>query len=185
MLASIAAVCMLAVTAGPASAWNTTANGMKLKGTVTVEEGETSVQTTCSFVDNIWQNYSLWDEPEVSYFTGSSGSWINYESLTLSCSGGKTLYFKPEGEAWLDEESGNPLMHLRNSASAPSPFGGWMEGDYDPYSFQTWTNASGGTASHITLDDELIGYGGSYSNPITMSGTISFTTASGGDLTLP
>jgi hypothetical protein len=184
LLAALAALVLLGADAGPALAWNTTAEGLELGGTVTIEDGGTSEQKSCSFAEDPRQSYSLWDEGSTaSYFEGHGESWTTYGSLALACSGGTVLYWKPYGEIWEEEGSG-PVLALYNSGEVPSPFGGFMTGDSSPVAVP-WVDAAGGSPSHVTLEDELIGWGGSYQYPITMSGTVTFTTASGGDLTIP
>lgn len=177
----VLAISALAMTAGPASAWNTNSGGVKLSGTITIyDDGENP--KTCTF-PGPFQNGTV--EGEEFFQASSLATWNN--QLPLSCTGNTQLLWKPAGVAWYEEGTGEYLAQLYGTYSQyeESPYGLWLENAWSPVE-TTWVNASGGTPSHITLTNDTIGIGASgYSEPITASGTIYFTTLSGGDLTIP
>lgn len=170
VLASLAALCALAFTAGPASAWNNESDGVRVSGTLTLKKSGTE-PVTCTFPKF---QFGATNGPELFE--------ANYSLWKMSCSKG-TLEWAPGGGVAKGIEFPYGITAGGYSNGAWSPYGTWHPLYYGQY--VEWVNASGGTPSHYTLNELELGVTKSGLQPITVSGTIYVTTLKGGDLTFP
>jgi hypothetical protein len=192
VLASLAAICALALTAGPAAAWNTESGGLALSGTITLKNNGKDPKS-CTFPAGTSQAGTVFEN---TGFESLPTKNTNPYTITLSCTGGGKLDWTPAGYAWVEEgaskggavvwQNENVIFGGGAGGSFRAPYGPWNI--WNPYTTGEeweWVNASGGTPSHIVLSEELIGFAYGSENPITATGSINFTTLSGGELTLP
>ncbi len=184
LLASLAALCALALTAGPAAAWNTEAGGMKLSGTIAVST-PSSKAINCTFPAT--QDGTVFNEFEFEASTPPSPPpfFIPY-AMVLSCEGGKTLEWNPAGLAWESSAQIIPAEgYVGKSAGGNmhDPFASsyWWPGNVAGLD---WVNASGKIASHIAFSKDQIGLTSTF-EPVYATGNAYFTTLAGGELTLP
>ncbi|MEX0972947.1 MAG: hypothetical protein WDZ46_06780 [Solirubrobacterales bacterium] len=183
LLASLTAVAFLALSAGPAFAWNTTEDGVKMSGTITVKENGENAKT-CTIPETL-QNGTVEDNVTDWRFsiTTALAGW-QYAVLADCGEGNPNLRWRPEGNIWQEEGSSEFSVEFQETIYNwhESPFSSsW--GPTDPI-VVTWVNATEGTPSHITFDEDVIGVN-YYLEPVTATGTVYFTTLSGGDLTVP
>lgn len=106
------------------------------------------------------------------------GAWVG-----LQCEGKTTFEFCACISALDEQENGSFLMGmLPEPTTYASPYGTYFgdEGTEEG----VFLNGSGGGSSTLTFTDAPVGHLGSPSVPVTLSGTFTVTTSTGGALTL-
>ena len=175
LLTSLAAVCALALTAGPAAAWTPENEGGQLSGTLTLKKNGTSAKT-CTFLESEWITFST----STSFRGGSTG-----EADTLSCGGGEYLRWPIVGSATLSGGKYTMAVYGQAGHFTLVPWGeAYWEASAPPGYSTPWINATETTPSHIVLTNAVIGKTAKGAT-VTASGTINFTTIFGNKLTLP
>jgi hypothetical protein len=173
---------MAAVTAASASATIVSAKFstssefyIKSTGVTVKKKGESA--KACSLVNPIRTV-----EFGSGHFIGSNESFFG---LQFTCSGSAPLKMSFEGPLKYDTVTGRYWLQVadRSTNTLESPWGGYLQstGETDQW---TWVNGSVGTPSSITLNEQYVGYLASTGEKITISGTFTATTLSGGLVTL-
>jgi hypothetical protein len=184
LVASLAAICALAMTAGPAAAWNTTTGGAKLSGTLTIKRAGKDPRV-CTFPKN--QEGKTVGSNELY----GRDMWSLEQQLTLTCTnaGTPTNPLKWPIRAKVTSESGKYMVTITGECCMiynGSPWGEpWVSNTAK--SKTQWINATATTPSHTVLNEAIIGEGIPEVNSVwyQATGTIYFTTLAGGQLTYP
>ncbi len=114
--------------------------------------------------------------------------WFNLPTK-LECTGGTTLHISMIAGARYDTVTGTYSLRLvyggTTGAGYGSPYGDYYGGyGQGKESFVDWTNGSGATSSKIKFSETYLGARQTDLSKITLSGSITATTNSGGLLTL-
>jgi hypothetical protein len=178
-IAAVAAMALTAVTAGSASASVvnakfSTASEFYIKAPtgVTIKKNGGSAKS-CTMAN---------------MRVASSGSAFIGGSLggtTFTCSGSSPLVIQFKGEAKYDTVTGRYWLQVSDGPSftQSSPWGEYWQNSSELDQW-TWVNGSGATSSTITLNEVRVGYLASTGENITISGSLTATTLSGGLITL-
>jgi len=116
---------------------------------------------------------------ESSFFAGNSS-----EGTKFTCTDLSYLLMNLSGEARYDTVTGRYYLHVGDvSNSEWSPWGSYFQqtGGTDDW---TWVNGSGATPSTIPLSEQYVGYTVEPFTKITITGTLTAKTSSGGLVTL-
>jgi hypothetical protein len=181
VVAAVAAMALTAITASSASASIVSAKfspsgALYVKSTgVTIKKNGESAKT-CT-VSNIRT-----EEIGTGAFLGSNEA---FGGARFACSGSPGLQLAFYGGMKYDTETGRYWLQISDlsNGSHESPFGPFWQitNGADQW---TWVNGSGSTPSTMTLNEVYVGYVGSTHEKITISGTFTATTLSGGLVTL-
>jgi len=182
VIAAVAAMALAAVTAVPASAsvlsarFSTSSEFYIKASSVTIKKNGESAKS-CSLANPIRAG-----EFGAGAFIGSNES---FGGVKFTCSGSNPLVMQFNGQMKYDTESGRYWLAVHDLANQDqtSPWGFYRQstGETDNW---TWVNGSGSTPSTITLNEQYVGYLSSTGEKITVSGTLTATTLSGGLITL-
>lgn len=118
---------------------------------------------------------------EGSSFIGSN----ELQTVRFSCTGGTSLRMSFNGQAKYDTVAEKYYLNVAdpNSQAFESPYGLYLQSTGGTNNW-TWVNGSGSTSSTITLNEQWIGSTQTGSAKITMTGTFTVKTSSGGLITL-
>lgn len=182
IVAAVAVMALTAVTAASASAsvisakFSTSSEFYIKASSVTIKKNGGSAKS-CSLVNPIRAA-----EFGAGAFIGSNES---FNGVKFTCSGTGPLVMSFNGQMKYDTETGRYWLAVHDLANQDqtSPWGFYRQstGETDNW---TWVNGSGSTLSTITLNEQYVGYVSSTGEKITISGTLTTSTLSGGLITL-
>jgi hypothetical protein len=163
----------LNASAALAEHWSTGTTLSHWKGALTVKAGGSSV--TCSSLD---MRVPMWGGEGAPWDTIPSGI-----PIAVSCTGGTTMEFVHEGRAHFTGGKAELTMWAVTGFWLESPFGLYFA---DPLEIRTaaFTNGSGLTPSKVTFSETIVGEVVESEAPLTISGTLTVTSSTGGLLTL-
>ena len=119
-------------------------------------------------------------------YGGEGAPWDTIPSgipIAVSCAGGTTMEFVHEGEAFFWEGKAKLLMWPVTGFWLESPFGEYFANPLE-ISSATFTNGSGLTPSKVTFSEAIVGELQPSNTYLTISGTLTVTSSTGGLLTL-
>jgi hypothetical protein len=155
--------------------WNVSSTLAHWKGSLTVEAEGSSV--TCSNLDlRVPTSNDKWNNGDYSLTSGGA-------QMTLSCAGSTTLELLHEGSGSFSGTKYELAMYPVTGFWLESPFGEYFANPLE-ISTAVFTNGSGMTSSQVTFSKAVIGEMEPTGAPITISGTLTVTTSTGGLLTL-
>jgi len=179
----VAALALAAVTAASASAtvvparFSTTGEFyIKAPSGVTVKKNGESAKS-CSMVNPI---------RAVEFGSGAFIGWNepSTQQVQFTCSGSGPLVVMFKGEMKYDTVTGAYWLKVADqTVTHGSPWGQYLQ-NTSGTSQWTWVNGSGSTSSTIALNETYVGNLSGTGEKITISGTLTATTLSGGLITL-
>jgi len=123
--------------------------------------------------------------PETGSFSGGTSGNLaaigNFGYVWFKCSGSTSLQMNMMSWAWWNTLTSQYSLEVGSNNSGGTTVSPW--GSYNQSATKAiWTNGSGSTNSTLKFENAVIG--SSSGGPITMTGTFTATTSSGGLLTL-
>jgi hypothetical protein len=179
LVTAVGVTALFALTSSPALAtvhWNVSSTLAHWKGTLTVKAEGSSV--TCSNVDMRVPTLNNEKFGFAEFNTVPSGGPIK-----ISCAGGTTMAFVHEGQGSVTEGKYALFMWPVTGYWLESPFGEYFANPMFT-SKGSITNGSGMTSSQLTFSEAVVGEMEPSGAPLTISGTLTITTSTGGLLTL-